>query len=104
MTTSAKAEPGEPAASSASRLRAAIQSRGGHAKHATDETPVAATGPACPPAPPAPWLTNPCYTASLFASSSACITAFHQRHIIDQVSRALFLTGIWPAALSLWKA
>jgi CO/xanthine dehydrogenase Mo-binding subunit len=86
-----------------SRLRAAIESRGGHAKHATATRGTPVTGQDCPPPANGPWTTNPCYTSSLFASSSACITAFHQRHVIDEVSHLLFLSGIWPAAVSLWK-
>jgi CO/xanthine dehydrogenase Mo-binding subunit len=103
LTTHANAEACGTAPSGATRLKAAVQSRGGHAKHAMKQRPRTESAEACPPPAPAPWKTNPCYTASLFASSSACITAFHQRHIIDQVSHVLFLTGIWPAALSLWK-
>lgn len=103
LTNSKTAAPCSTTAPSAERLQAAMQSRGGHALRATADQPRAQTAAACPPATQPPWTTNPCYTASLFASSSACITAFHQRHIIEQVSRALFLTGIWPAALSLWK-
>ena len=70
-------------------------SRGGHAKLATVQK--LATG-----AKTNPW-DNPCYTSSAFASSSACITAFQQTHIIDQTAQLLFATGIWPAAVSLWK-
>jgi len=103
LTTSTTATPCSAAVSSDSRLHAAIRSRGGHAVRATADQPRALTAEACPPPTPPPWTTNPCYTASLYSSSSACITAFHQRHIIEQISRALFLTGIWPAALSLWK-
>ncbi len=63
-----------------------------------------AAAQACGPNPPpvGNWE-NPCYTASIFMSSSACITAFHQTHAIEQASRVVFLTGIVPAARSLWN-
>ena len=35
-------------------------------------------------------------------SSSACITAFQQVHAIEQASRVLFATGLFPAARKLW--
>lgn len=102
LTTSTTEASCNPIVSGAAQLRAAVRSRGGHAKHATEKRPPDGT-PACPPPTPPPWKTNPCYTASVYTSSSACITAFHQRHVIEQASRVVFLTGIWPAALSLWK-
>jgi CO/xanthine dehydrogenase Mo-binding subunit len=45
---------------------------------------------------------NPNYTASFTMSSSASITAFHQVHAVRQAAVALFETGVWPAAASLW--
>lgn len=45
---------------------------------------------------------NPLWTASFSLSSSACLTAFHQVHVVDQASRVIFLTGLWPAARMLW--
>lgn len=95
----ASANPCAPPPPSAS-ASPAVRSRGGHPRQATAAKEPAGSCPA--PAPPSPW-TNPCYTASLFASSSACITAFQQMHIIEEASRIVFLTGIWPAALSLWR-
>jgi CO/xanthine dehydrogenase Mo-binding subunit len=84
------------------RMQSAMHSRGGHPRWATRERRRAAKD-LCPPAAPAPWTTNPRYTANIAASSSACITAFHQRHAIEQVSRVVFLAGILPAAMSLWR-
>jgi CO/xanthine dehydrogenase Mo-binding subunit len=48
-----------------------------------------------------PW-DNPHYTKSYSMSSSACITAFQQVHAIEQASRVLFNTGLFPAARKLW--
>ncbi|WP_158502020.1 xanthine dehydrogenase family protein molybdopterin-binding subunit [Vitiosangium sp. GDMCC 1.1324] len=48
-----------------------------------------------------PW-DNPHYTKSYSMSSSACITAFQQVHAIEQASRVLFTTGLFPAARKLW--
>ena len=45
---------------------------------------------------------HPYWTASYSMSSSACLTAFHQVHVVEQASRVIFLTGIWPAARKLW--
>jgi CO/xanthine dehydrogenase Mo-binding subunit len=45
---------------------------------------------------------NPLWTASFSMSSSACLTAFHQVHVVEQASRVIFLTGLWPAARTLW--
>lgn len=96
------ANPCAPAPPSAS-ARPAVRSRGGHPKQATAMKQAAAPSGSCPaPPPPNPW-TNSCYTASLFGSSSACVTAFQQMHVIEQASRAVFVTGLWPAALSLWN-
>ena len=43
------------------------------------------------------------YTASFSMSSSACLTAFHQVHVVAQAAGVLFRTGIWPAACVLWQ-
>ncbi|KFA90105.1 xanthine dehydrogenase family protein molybdopterin-binding subunit [Archangium violaceum] len=48
-----------------------------------------------------PW-DNPRYTKSYSMSSSACITAFQQVHALEQASRVLFTTGLFPAARKLW--
>ena len=77
-----------------------VRSRGGHPPHAAALAPAPSSCPAPPP--PNPW-TNSCYTASIFGSSSACVTAFQQMHVMEQASRIVFLTGILPAASSLWK-
>ena len=45
---------------------------------------------------------SPRYTASISMSSSACITAFHQVHAVEQASRALLETAVWPAAAKEW--
>jgi CO/xanthine dehydrogenase Mo-binding subunit len=83
--------------------------RGGHALRATLERLRAAVAPAagtCLPNPPYvnPWTANDCYTSAIYMSSSACITAFQQMHVVEQASRVVFMTGIWPAALKLWGA
>jgi len=84
-------------------LNAVKRSRGGRPKRAKGTS--AQPPDHCPgPPDPTPWKVNPCYTDSLFASSSACITAFHQTHAIESVSSLLFQAGVWPAALMLWKA
>ena len=49
-----------------------------------------------------PQWDNPEWTASWAISSSACLTAFQQVHVVEQASRVIFLTGLWPAALALW--
>lgn len=101
--------PGQtPCASPAPRVQELLRTRGLHAHRFTEEDEAStAEAPAqpCAPIPPSPnpWLANPCYTASISMSSSACITAFQQTHIIEQCSRVLFVGGIWPAALSLWR-
>jgi CO/xanthine dehydrogenase Mo-binding subunit len=46
---------------------------------------------------------NPQYTPALSMSSSACITAFHQVHAVQQACRVLLENAIWPAARALWK-
>ena len=46
---------------------------------------------------------NPRYTPALSMSSSACITAFHQVHAVEQACRVLLENGIWPAARMLWN-
>jgi CO/xanthine dehydrogenase Mo-binding subunit len=46
---------------------------------------------------------DPTWTASFSMSSSACLTAFHQVHVTEQATRALFETGILPAAALLWR-
>ena len=48
-----------------------------------------------------PW-TNPRYTKSYAMSSSACITAYQQVYAVEQASRVLFTTGLFPAARKLW--
>jgi CO/xanthine dehydrogenase Mo-binding subunit len=45
---------------------------------------------------------NPLWTAAWALSSSASVTAFQQVHVVEQASRVIFLTGLWPAALALW--
>ena len=45
---------------------------------------------------------DPYWTASFSMSSSACITAFQQVHVVEQASRVLFETGLLPAAASIW--
>jgi CO/xanthine dehydrogenase Mo-binding subunit len=46
---------------------------------------------------------DPRWTASYAMSSSACLTAFHQVHVTEQAARALFETGLLPAAAALWS-
>jgi CO/xanthine dehydrogenase Mo-binding subunit len=46
---------------------------------------------------------DPTWTASFAMSSSACLTAFHQVHVTEQAARALFETGMLPAAALLWR-
>ncbi len=52
--------------------------------------------------PPACDWTNPAWTASFAMSSSACLTAFHQVHVTEQATRALFEAALLPAAAALW--
>lgn len=47
---------------------------------------------------------DPDWTRKDVASSSACLTAFHQVHAVDQASQVLFDTAIMPAARRLWGA
>lgn len=86
-------------------VRELLRTRGLHAAKATEESITEAPAANCAPIPPTPnpWIANPCYTASISMSSSACITAFQQTHVIEQASRIIFLTGILPAAYDLWK-
>lgn len=44
---------------------------------------------------------EPHWTPAMPGPSSACLTAFHQVHAIEEAARALFVTGIMPAARSL---
>lgn len=46
--------------------------------------------------------TDPKWTAKSVGSSSACLTAFHQVHVVKNAARALFLQSILPAARILW--
>jgi CO/xanthine dehydrogenase Mo-binding subunit len=50
---------------------------------------------------PVDW-SNPRFTPAVSLSSSACITAFHQVHAVEQACRVLLETALWPAALSEW--
>jgi CO/xanthine dehydrogenase Mo-binding subunit len=79
-------------------------SRGQHPLRARMKAAPPATTAECGPNPPPTgnWA-NPCYTASIFMSSSACITAFHQTHVVEQASRVVFLAGIVPTARLLWQ-
>jgi CO/xanthine dehydrogenase Mo-binding subunit len=45
---------------------------------------------------------NPQYTPTLSLSSSACITAFHQVHAVEQACRVLLENSIWPWASAQW--
>ncbi len=47
---------------------------------------------------------DPDWTKKDVASSSACMTAFHQVHAVEQASQVLFDTAILPAARRLWGA
>ncbi len=47
------------------------------------------------------WV-NPRWTPIMNGSSSACLTAFHHVHVVQQAALALFRTGIMAAARSLW--
>jgi len=46
---------------------------------------------------------NPQFTPVRSMSSSACITAFHQVHAVEQACRVLLENAIWPAARMLWS-
>lgn len=43
------------------------------------------------------------WTKKSVGSSSACLTAFHQVHAVEQASQVLFDTAILPAARRLWQ-
>jgi CO/xanthine dehydrogenase Mo-binding subunit len=45
---------------------------------------------------------NPQYTPALSMSSSACITAFHQVHVVEQACRVLLENSIWPWVSAQW--
>lgn len=45
---------------------------------------------------------DPDWTKKSVSSSSACLTAFHQVHAVEQASQVLFDTAIMPAARRLW--
>ena len=47
---------------------------------------------------------NPKWTAKGVGSSSACLTALHQVHVVQQTAKALFHATILPAAREIWKA
>ncbi len=47
---------------------------------------------------------NPLWTQKGTGSSSACLTAFHQVHVVKEAARALFELSILPAAQAVWKA
>jgi CO/xanthine dehydrogenase Mo-binding subunit len=42
------------------------------------------------------------WTASFSMSSSACLTAFHQVHVMEQATRVLWEAALLPAAAALW--
>ncbi len=46
---------------------------------------------------------NPLWTAGSVGSSSACLTALHQVHVVQQTARALFEASLLPAARMLWN-
>ncbi|RED50826.1 CO/xanthine dehydrogenase Mo-binding subunit [Aestuariispira insulae] len=50
-----------------------------------------------------PGWDNPRWVKKVSGSSSACLTAFHQVHAIEQASLVLLETAILPAANALWK-
>ena len=51
-----------------------------------------------------PWdWPNPRWTPAFSMSSSASITACQQVHVVEEASRALMETGIWPVARKLWQ-
>jgi CO/xanthine dehydrogenase Mo-binding subunit len=54
------------------------------------------------PARQAQWE-NPRWTAAFALSSSACITAHHQVHVVEQATRVLLHSALLPAAASLWE-
>lgn len=53
--------------------------------------------------PKRPQWDNPRWTAGFAMSSSACITAHHQVHVVDQATRVLLHSALLPAAASLWQ-
>jgi CO/xanthine dehydrogenase Mo-binding subunit len=94
-------------------LKMPAANRGLHPRRASRRRQAAAAVAPPPPAPSTcvpnspytnPWTANDCYTSAVYMSSSACITAFHHTHVIEQASRVVFMAGIWPAALKLWNA
>ena len=50
-----------------------------------------------------PQWDNPRWTAAFALSSSACITAHHQVHVVEQATRVLLHSALLPAAASLWR-
>ena len=50
-----------------------------------------------------PQWDNPRWTAAFALSSSACITAHHQVHVVEQATRVLLHSALLPAAASLWE-
>lgn len=46
---------------------------------------------------------NPIWTAKSVGSSSACLTALHQVHVVQQAAHALMQATILPAARDLWQ-
>jgi CO/xanthine dehydrogenase Mo-binding subunit len=45
---------------------------------------------------------NPRWTPVMNGASSACLTAFHHVHVVQQAALALFRTGMMAAARNLW--
>lgn len=45
---------------------------------------------------------NSNWTRKATGSSSACLTGFHQTHVVMQAAKVLFEVGLFPAAQSLW--
>lgn len=67
-----------------------------------DAARFAALGLSADPTPPeAPW-DDPRWTAGYDLSSSACMTAFHQVHVVEQAARVLLEASLLPAARRLW--
>jgi len=54
-----------------------------------------------PTPPEAPW-DDPHWTACYELSSSACMTAFHQVHAVEQAARILFEESLLPVACRIW--
>ena len=63
---------------------------------------TAALGLDAPPARGSRDWSDPHWTPVLSGPSSACLTAFHHTHAVQQAAAALFRTGILTAAHSLW--